>query len=77
MDGWPAFKSYGAAVVAGRRLVKNVPNTKCPHYNTVIGRSDAADKECENPFSPMTRQRRNKKGRQATRTPWEREMGNR
>ncbi len=49
--------------------VRRVRNVECTHDNSAIGRSDAADKECENPFSPTTRQPRNKEGRQAPRAP--------
>ncbi len=45
---------------AGMRL----KNAERIHYNASICRSDAAYKECENPFSPITRLPRNKKGRQ-------------
>ncbi len=33
----------------------NGPNAEWAHYNSVIGRSDAVHKECENPFSLITR----------------------
>ncbi len=36
-------------------------NVEKPHYNSIIGKSDAVHKECENPFSPITRPQRNKK----------------
>ncbi len=68
--GRPAFASYGVAVFdRAKTEVKNVPITECTQYISVIGRSDAAHKERENPFSPITRPLRNKKGRQVPRAP--------
>ncbi len=53
--------------------VMRLPNADCIHYNSVIDRSDAAYKECENPFSPTTRPLRNKEGRQVSQEPTEAE----
>ncbi len=55
--------------------VENVSNWEWPHYNSVINRSDAAHKECENPFSPITRLPRNKKGTQVPRAPRKADRG--
>ncbi len=51
--------------------VRRLPNADCIHYNSVIRRSDAGQKECENPFSLTTRPLRDKEGRLAPRAPLE------
>ncbi len=51
--------------------VRNVERT---HANSVIGQSDADHKECENPFSPITRAPEDKNVHQAPRAPREAEV---